>query len=74
MYFESIPIRIPPESGGICGRLTQDLPLGYLQGGGQAEDQMGGCTRPGAAEAAAGAPPENVHEARITSTRSTTHL
>ena len=24
---------MPPESGGICGRLTSDLPLGYLQGG-----------------------------------------
>jgi len=24
---------MPPESGGICGRLTPDLPLGYLQGG-----------------------------------------
>ena len=23
---------MPPESGGICGRLTQDLPLDYLQG------------------------------------------
>jgi len=25
---------MPPEPGGICGRLTQDLPLGCLQGGG----------------------------------------
>ena len=24
---------MPPESGGICGKLTQDLPLGHLQGG-----------------------------------------
>ena len=24
---------MPPEPGGICGRLTYDLPLGYLQGG-----------------------------------------
>ena len=24
---------MPPESGGICGRLTQDLPLGNPQGG-----------------------------------------
>ena len=24
---------MPPESGGICGRLTYDLPLGCLQGG-----------------------------------------
>ena len=24
---------MPPESGGICGILTQDLPLGHLQGG-----------------------------------------
>ena len=24
---------MPPESGGICGRLTEDLPLGDLQGG-----------------------------------------
>ena len=28
------PIQMPPESGGICGRLTYDLPLGCLQGGG----------------------------------------
>ena len=25
--------QLPPESGGICGRLTYDLPLGCLQGG-----------------------------------------
>ena len=24
---------MPPESGGICGRLTEELPLGCLQGG-----------------------------------------
>jgi len=24
---------MPPESGGMCGRLTYDLPLGCLQGG-----------------------------------------
>ena len=24
---------MPPESGGICGRLTQNVPLGCLQGG-----------------------------------------
>ena len=24
---------MPQESGGICGRLTYDLPLGHLQGG-----------------------------------------
>ena len=24
---------MPPQSGGICGRLTEDLPLGYLLGG-----------------------------------------
>ena len=29
---ESTPIQMPPESGGICGRL-EDLPLGCLQGG-----------------------------------------
>ena len=30
-FFLSPPIQIPPESGGICGRLTQALPLGFLQ-------------------------------------------
>ena len=24
---------MPPELGGLCGRLTEDLPLGHLQGG-----------------------------------------
>ena len=24
---------MPPESRGICGRLAEDLPLSYLQGG-----------------------------------------
>ena len=24
---------MPPESGGICGRLTSDVPFGCLQGG-----------------------------------------
>ena len=26
---------MPPRRGGICGRLAEDLPLGYLQGGEQ---------------------------------------
>ena len=30
---KSTPISMPPKSGCICGRLTQDLPLGYLQVG-----------------------------------------
>ena len=33
---------MPPESGGICGRLTPDLPLGYLQGGDGPGDGSGG--------------------------------
>ena len=32
-FIQSTPIQMPPESGDICGRLTQYLPLGYLQGG-----------------------------------------
>ena len=32
-FLESAAIQMPPESGGICGRLTRDLPLGWLQGG-----------------------------------------
>jgi len=39
-FLESTPIRMPPESGGICGRLTQDLPLGYLQGGVDTEREV----------------------------------
>ena len=31
-FLESTPIQMLPRSGGICGRLTEDLPLGYLQG------------------------------------------
>ena len=27
-FVESTPIQTPPEPGGICGRLTQDLPQG----------------------------------------------
>ena len=32
-FFDSTPIQMPPLGGGICGRLTQDLPLGCLQDG-----------------------------------------
>ena len=32
-FLQSTPIQMPPKSGGICGRLTYDLPLGCLQGG-----------------------------------------
>ena len=32
-FLSSIPLQMPPESGVICGRLTQDLPLGCLQSG-----------------------------------------
>ena len=32
----STPIQMPPESGGICGGLTQDLLLGCFQGGAMA--------------------------------------
>ena len=32
-FLQSTPLQFPPESGGICGRLTSDLPLGCLQGG-----------------------------------------
>ena len=32
-FLKSTPIQMPPESGVICGTLTQDLPLGCLQGG-----------------------------------------
>ena len=31
-FLLSSPIQMPPELGGICGRLTGDLPLGSLQG------------------------------------------
>ena len=35
---------MPPESGGICGRLTKDLPMGCLQGGAvAAELEQGAC-------------------------------
>jgi len=33
-FLRSTPIQMPQESGGICGRLTYDLPLGFLQRGG----------------------------------------
>ena len=33
MFFYLTPAQVPPESSGICGRLTSDLPLGYLQSG-----------------------------------------
>jgi hypothetical protein len=33
MFFLPTSIQMPLESGGICERLTSDLPLGYLQGG-----------------------------------------
>jgi len=32
-FLESTPIQMLPPGGGICGRLTYDLPLDYLQGG-----------------------------------------
>jgi len=32
-FLESTPIQRLPRRGSICGRLTQDLPLGYLQCG-----------------------------------------
>ena len=32
-FLQSTSIQVPPESGGICGIVDQDLPLGYLQGG-----------------------------------------
>ena len=32
-FLQSTPTQMPPESGEICGSLTEDLPLGYLQGG-----------------------------------------
>jgi hypothetical protein len=32
-FLESTPIQMPPRRGGICGRLTQDLPSARLQGG-----------------------------------------
>ena len=31
-FLMSTPIQTPPESGGICERLTSDWPLGCLQG------------------------------------------
>jgi hypothetical protein len=34
-FFIQPPYECSPESGGICVRLTYDLPLGYLQGGSQ---------------------------------------
>ena len=32
-FLKSASIQMPPPGGGICGRLTQDLLLGCLQGG-----------------------------------------
>jgi len=32
-FLVSTPLQTPSESGGICGRLTSNFPLGYLQGG-----------------------------------------
>ena len=32
-FLKSTPIQMPPQSGGICGRMTEDLPLGCLRGG-----------------------------------------
>ena len=32
-FLESTPMQIPPRRGGICGRLTSDLPSTRLQGG-----------------------------------------
>ena len=33
MFSESTPTQMLPPGGSICGRLTEDLPLGCLQGG-----------------------------------------
>ena len=41
---------MPPPGGGICGRLTQDLPLGYLQGGTQCVRPHRGCVCAAAVE------------------------
>ena len=32
-FFESSPVQMPPPGGSICGRLTEDLPRAYPQGG-----------------------------------------
>jgi hypothetical protein len=42
MFFKSTPIQIPPRRGGICGKLTYDLPSTRLQGGFQPHNQKNG--------------------------------
>ena len=32
-FLQSTPMQMPPRRGGICGRLTEDLPSTRLQGG-----------------------------------------